>query len=205
MSRVSHENDSRSDSTDAMRFGYVAPGNGVCRLLILPYPSPTMLSFTGLSVVTLALLGASVTASPTTPRREESLTARAGPSGYVIYPPGGTNFDIIGGELPTGGITYINIQYQGVSTTVGDQGYTTVGVDIYLQDPNGVQADLPLASNFGNPDGGVIEGNFVPPGETCGTYNLVFIEHQNLGINGQTIDFQSAAPSINIYCSPIQK
>jgi len=112
----------------------------------------------------------------------------------------------MGGAAPSngaGGISYINIQYAGVYQ---DDPFTaTIGIDIYLEDPTGVQADQYLTYDFAsNPGNLLIEGYFSPPSGACGEYNLVFIEHQNLGDFGDIIKFRAAAPAITIVCTPIQ-
>ncbi|EJT97219.1 hypothetical protein DACRYDRAFT_25317 [Dacryopinax primogenitus] len=150
----------------------------------------------------IALVTASVSVALPHEARTVELSERQGPSGYVVYPPGGTSFDIIGGGGPNGGVTYLNIQYQGVN--LQDPYVQTVGIDIYLHDPTGQQADSYLTYEFASdPSGTLIEGYFVPA--LCGDFELVFIEHQNMGNFGDIIKFKAAAPSITIVCSPEQR
>ncbi|KZO92447.1 hypothetical protein CALVIDRAFT_567320 [Calocera viscosa TUFC12733] len=158
-----------------------------------------MLSF--IASLTSLLAATAAIALPVGEARAE-VAPRAGPSGYVVYPPGGTTFDSYGGAESSGGESYIHVQYEGVYQ---NSPYTaTIGVDIFLEDPTGVQPDQYLAYNFGTPTIGLIDGYFSPPAGACGDYRLVFEEHQNLGNYGDIIKFRAAAPSITLLCLPIQ-
>ncbi|KZO92446.1 hypothetical protein CALVIDRAFT_567319 [Calocera viscosa TUFC12733] len=163
-----------------------------------------MLSFTT-AITAILTVTAAVALPHREARNENALASRAGPSGYVVYPPGGTSFESMGGaesDNGAGGISFIHIQYQGIDV---NSPYTqTIGVDVYLQDPTGVQPDQYLTYDFGNPNSLLIDGYFSPPSGACGDYNLVFVEHQNLGNFGDIIKFQAAAPAITIVCTPIQ-
>jgi len=126
------------------------------------------------------------------------LLPRANATGYVIQPTSGTSILSIGGAVVNdgaGGISFIPIQYE--------KGDNTIGVDIYLQDPTGAQADQYLVYDVGNPEGNPIVGYFSPPSEACGNYNLVFIEHYSES-DGNVAKTQTADFPIDIYCNPIQ-
>jgi len=163
------------------------------------------MSFFTTALTSLLLATASTALPVASSRNEQELASRAGVSGYVIYPPGGTTYDSFGGAESNngaGGQSFLHIQYEGVNQETPYTG--TIGVDIYLEDPTGVQDDQYLTYDFGNPSGTLIDGYFSPPSGACGAYNLVFIEHQTLGNYGDIIKFRAAAPSINILCLPIQ-
>ncbi|KZT52290.1 hypothetical protein CALCODRAFT_93477 [Calocera cornea HHB12733] len=159
-----------------------------------------------IAAVTSLLAATAARALPTGEARAEAgVVSRAGASGYVVYPPGGTSFENMGGaedDNGAGGISFIHIQYQGIDQN--DPFTQTIGVDIYLEDPTGKQADQYLTYDFGNPNNLLIDGYFSPPSGACGDYNLVFIEHQNLGNFGDIIKFRAAAPAITLVCLPIQ-
>ncbi|EJU01479.1 hypothetical protein DACRYDRAFT_100394 [Dacryopinax primogenitus] len=156
-----------------------------------------MLFYKPALLATVLALFAGVSAAPVS---GTELEARVGPSGSVIFPPGNTKFVNLGG---TGDL---HIQYQRVNQTLsGNRGPAwTVGVDLFLEDPTGRQASFPICSDLrANPiNAAVIDAHFVPPVGACGTYNLVFQEHQFY--LGQVISFRAAAPYVSITCGPIQ-
>ncbi|KZO99132.1 hypothetical protein CALVIDRAFT_561537 [Calocera viscosa TUFC12733] len=143
---------------------------------------------------------ASVASASPIPVERSALQGRAGPSGTVIFPPGNTVF------LNLGQTGDLHIQYQRVNTTLpNDEGPAwTVGIDLFLEDPTGAQADMPITCGFrANPvTASVIDGHFVPPEDACGSYNLVAMEHQYY--RGEVITFRAAAPYVSVTCGPIQ-
>ncbi|KZT54978.1 hypothetical protein CALCODRAFT_485122 [Calocera cornea HHB12733] len=147
----------------------------------------------------LALLLAVTNCAPVLLRDASSPLKRAGPSGSVVAPAGGTQV------LNLGGTGSIYVEYQGVQGTTDDGNtYQTIGIDVSLHDPSGFSTDATLAQGFKpNPTSGVhISGYFAPPLGACGTFNLVITEHQLT--NQHVITFQAAAPEITIQCGPIQ-
>ncbi|KZT62336.1 hypothetical protein CALCODRAFT_249035 [Calocera cornea HHB12733] len=129
------------------------------------------------------------------------LLERAGPSGSVNSPSGGTG--------------YINYNYNGYATewiyidysAVRDQssGTDTIGIDLYLETVDGspLGFDGTITNGFmaPTPVSDTVIGWFLFPKNACGTFRLVFIEHQ-IYQTTQVIQFRSAAPTITITCEP---
>jgi len=129
------------------------------------------------------------------------LLERAGPSGVVIQPPGGeayTNWNQNGYATEWIYINYQTVQESGTNTN-------TIGIDLYLETLDGspLGFDGTITNGFMAPDPNTdnIIGWFLFPRYACGTFRLVFTEHQ-IYERYNVINFRAAAPTISITCQP---
>jgi len=127
------------------------------------------------------------------------LIKRDGPSGSV--------------NSPGGGEAYTNYNYNGYATewiyinysTVFSDGTSTIGIDLCLEtldgSPLGFDGTITNGFMAPTPVSNPVIGWFLFPYNACGTFRLVFIEHQVYETT-QIIQFRSAAPTITITCEP---
>jgi len=168
-----------------------------------------MLSIT----VLLTLLATLCVATPvTSPLKElklrsadgsvRDLLARDDPIGSVIQPSNNTaytNFNYNGDATE-----WIYVEY----TTVMESqttGTSTIGIDLYLESLDGstLSFDGTITNGFmaPTPVTDTIVGWFLFPHNACGTFRLVFVEHQ-IFESTSVIIFETAQPTITITCQP---
>ncbi|KAM0753179.1 hypothetical protein T439DRAFT_323813 [Meredithblackwellia eburnea MCA 4105] len=133
-------------------------------------------------------------ASPTPIEDTNHLEARAGPSGYLNFPPGGTHFQIdLHGNLH---LSYHQVSY--VDTVDPINSAQTMSIDVNLEALDSFNKDATLVTGLSvNSNTSDINGWFVPQ-VSCGNYRLAIYEWQLYGYN--IIRFRSAAPTITIDC-----
>jgi len=153
--------------------------------------------FAALSTLALSL-AASTLAAPV--KRD------AGPSGTLVQPQGGVDWD------NTGGFGLGHVVYQGVdqdySNPAGVTHVKTHHLDIYLEAQDGSGTQYYLAKGIAPNADNVVDEQFQVPigyGGPTGAYRLVVIETQEGDTPGfpLPITFQAAAPLIQVSAGPI--
>jgi len=85
--------------------------------------------------------------------------------------------------------------------TVSEGLTTTIGISLFLEDLDGSPLEFDGTITHGFTTFGTdITGWFLYPDNVCGTFCLVFIEHQ-IYEGEEVIPFRAAAPTISISCS----
>ncbi|KZT58344.1 hypothetical protein CALCODRAFT_482441 [Calocera cornea HHB12733] len=131
---------------------------------------------------------------------------QAGPSGTLVQPQGGADWD------NTGGFGLGHVVYEGVDQDfTNSQGVTHVKthhIDIYLESQDGSNTITYLAKGIAPNSDNVVDEQFLVPfgyeSPELGSYQLVIIETQEGFTPGFPIPitFQAAAPAISISAGP---
>ncbi|KAL7009330.1 hypothetical protein EMMF5_000960 [Cystobasidiomycetes sp. EMM_F5] len=138
-----------------------------------------------------AILSAFATGSFAAPAQPSE---RAGPSGHLSSPAGGTTIQTT--DTGNGGIW---MEYIGVNQNYGNTYALTYSVAAFLVSPNGQEQYFLTNGEAVNPKTGKINAFLKTPRGACGDFDFVIVETQYY--RGQVIDFKSQAPRLHINCA----